>query len=729
MNSSTRHLPLLRAFSPRGTLEENLLGLGWVMMAWTLWCLWSTDALEWFTLAPGLVLTLVALVFYGPLRRLKNGTWHLMTAGVIVILLLEYKLLPNYFFDAVMHLIFYLQFNRFGTARRARDYAQLFLLCLLQIMGTTILTVSIAFFFYTSVFTLLGVGFLLALAAYAKLPPAQAAVERGIMSRAFWKLSLLTLLLILICSSVLFVVIPRRAVTGLFSNLNLRPPTNQPVSGFSDEISWGATQKIQLSEATAFYVKVPGDFKNRLPYWPILTLDEYSGTGWRTSEKIDAYRKNESVENWGVYPPSGSAEGTAMTFYVEPFVSHYIIQYQYASGGKLPRREVLAFNDVSRSIRFKIPPSDVYSYSLFCLDDKYAKRRAKQLKWLRLSPEERTLYLQNPFDPENQNRLSTLTRSIVGPAATGPEAAQKLLGFFQKNFIYSLENKTPAGTDPIMNFLTVSRSGHCEFFAGGMVLMLRSVGFPARVVTGYAGGDFNTNERFFKVRQSNAHAWVEVFDPESGWRSFDPTPSSALNPTFSWLTGIQRQAGGLYDQLVFQWYQQVVSFSQGDQVVAIRTMDRWMARAQFEISQGRWLGPLNDLSSLFRGGQSANIRGAGLIVGAVILTLALCALAWLLLKGGGRRSGPEARQRQLIEIWQHTLRLLARRRLVPAPGETPREFCARISPALPDPAPLESLVEAYYRGRFATTPEPAGIIALRQQFQEFKMSLKAVKSS
>ena len=77
--------------------------------------------------------------------------------------------------------------------------------------------------------------------------------------------------------------------------------------------------------------------------------------------------------------------------------------------------------------------------------------------------------------------------------------------------------------DPIGDFLFRYRSGHCEYFATAMVLMLRSQGIPARFVTGFLGGE-NNRLGYYIVRQSNAHAWVEAYLPDSGWTVFDPTP-------------------------------------------------------------------------------------------------------------------------------------------------------------------------------------------------------------
>lgn len=80
------------------------------------------------------------------------------------------------------------------------------------------------------------------------------------------------------------------------------------------------------------------------------------------------------------------------------------------------------------------------------------------------------------------------------------------------------------GDHPLEDFLFRYKSGHCEYFASAMVLLLRSQGIPARLVTGFLGGEYNRLEGYYVVRQVNAHAWVEAWIEGEGWRTFDATP-------------------------------------------------------------------------------------------------------------------------------------------------------------------------------------------------------------
>src|SRR5690606_3088574 len=93
---------------------------------------------------------------------------------------------------------------------------------------------------------------------------------------------------------------------------------------------------------------------------------------------------------------------------------------------------------------------------------------------------------------------------------------------------YALSSSVPAGEDDVLlRWLESEAPGHCEFFAGSFVLLARTAGFPARLVTGFRGGTWNDFSGSFTVRNANAHAWAEIFDDASGsWIRIDPTPGN-----------------------------------------------------------------------------------------------------------------------------------------------------------------------------------------------------------
>ncbi|HRC86849.1 MAG TPA: transglutaminaseTgpA domain-containing protein, partial [Thermoanaerobaculia bacterium] len=169
--------------------------------------------------------------------------------------------------------------------------------------------------------------------------------------------------------------------------------------------------------------------------------------------------------------------------------------------------------------------------------------------------------------------VAALAAQVMG-SGTARERAERLQSFFYREFEYTTDFVGRGGAKPIDDFLFKYRSGHCEYFATAMVLMLRSQGIPSRLATGFLGGDVNRLEGFYIVRQRNAHAWVEAYLPEEGWAIFDPTPpdgrpSSSSLGLFSLLTET-------WDFLVFGWDRYVISYGVADQAqFLLRMRDLW----------------------------------------------------------------------------------------------------------------------------------------------------------
>jgi transglutaminase-like putative cysteine protease len=115
--------------------------------------------------------------------------------------------------------------------------------------------------------------------------------------------------------------------------------------------------------------------------------------------------------------------------------------------------------------------------------------------------------------------------------ATDPDPARRvaavLRAFAQDGFVYTLQPPLLPGRDAVDDFLYGTRAGFCEHYAGAFVFLMRSAGVPARVVTGYQGGEINPIDGYLTVRQSDAHAWAEVWLPRQGWVRVDPTAAVA----------------------------------------------------------------------------------------------------------------------------------------------------------------------------------------------------------
>jgi transglutaminase-like putative cysteine protease len=132
-------------------------------------------------------------------------------------------------------------------------------------------------------------------------------------------------------------------------------------------------------------------------------------------------------------------------------------------------------------------------------------------------------YLQLPSNlPERIRRLAQdITAGTTNPYDKALRIQDYLRAFRYNEGIEA----PPPGVDPVEHFLFTMREGYCDYFSTAMVVMLRSLGIPARISAGYFTGEFDSNKGYYLVREANTHAWPEVFFPEYGWIEFEPTPS------------------------------------------------------------------------------------------------------------------------------------------------------------------------------------------------------------
>lgn len=133
-------------------------------------------------------------------------------------------------------------------------------------------------------------------------------------------------------------------------------------------------------------------------------------------------------------------------------------------------------------------------------------------------------YLQLPDQlPE---RVSRLAASVVVGFTDAYDRVKAIESFLRQNYAYSLNSSEPAeGEDFVEHFLFTQKSGYCNHFSTAMTVMLRSIGIPARWVKGFAPGERDlADSSVYTVRNSDAHAWVEVYFPSYGWFAFEPTP-------------------------------------------------------------------------------------------------------------------------------------------------------------------------------------------------------------
>jgi hypothetical protein len=301
-----------------------------------------------------------------------------------------------------------------------------------------------------------------------------------------------------------------------------------------------------------------------------------------------------------------------------------------------------------------------------------------------LTPLERRRGLQLP-DGYNW-RARALAQNMRRAARDGRDMIDQVLGMFRnQQFFYTM---TPPllGEHPIDDFLFNTRSGFCEHYASAFVFLMRAANIPARVVTGYQGGEVNPIGNYMIVRQSEAHAWAEVWLEDSGWVRVDPTAAvsplrvesgiSASVPAtdplpllvradFPWLRNIRFA----WDSLANSWNQWVLGYNPERQF--------WLL-ARVGLDRATW----QTLAMIL-------VATTGLITTAF-------AIAML------RRFSRRPRD-PVVKIYARFCRKLARRGARRAPSEGPADFANRAARQLPQAAgPIHRITEMYIKLRYGT---------------------------
>jgi transglutaminase-like putative cysteine protease len=279
-------------------------------------------------------------------------------------------------------------------------------------------------------------------------------------------------------------------------------------TGIADTMAPGTMSSLARSDEIAFRVR----FLDAVPtqdklYWRGVVLSNYDGRTWTRAGRPQFSHDSPPVTMRGTpyrYELTMEPSKQRFLFTLEHSDSRMMIGEQRVS--HTDELETLAFEPVAKRLRYVST-----AHPSYIMQPALAPEQAQ--RWL---------LLPAGFNP----RAQELGRALAGHRA--PEAAiLAVLTLFRKEpFEYTLEPPL-LGRDSIDEFLFQTRQGFCEHYASAFVFLMRAAGLPARVVTGYQGGEFNPVDHYYTVRQSDAHAWAEVWLGARGWVRIDPTAAVA----------------------------------------------------------------------------------------------------------------------------------------------------------------------------------------------------------
>lgn len=618
-----------------------------------------------------------------------------------------------------------LQIVRLATRRGAMHDQQVILLALLHLVAGTVLGGGIAY-------GLCLVGFLVLAPGALVLSHLRREVEgnyrqgardrtglpvdvprilrsRRVIGPGFLALTCLLALPIIVFTALLFIMFPRVGLQMLL----LQSGGRGRLIGFSDHIDLQQVGKLREDPTVVLRFR-PANVSGPLEAKKVLrlrgsALDEYQGGGqWSrsTNERVPMQRFGGDI---ALTRPADPNKDTLLRIELEPFDPTVIflppraVAMRWTNGNELgAHRPPPIVRGPEATYRYEASPDRVLRYEVWIAPPSDSVDET-------MSEATRDRYLQLPRGfPQ---RIRDLALSWTIGAASDDEKARRISKHLETDFRYSLDTDSGHAPNPIDHFLFESRAGHCEFFSTAMVLMLRSVGVPARNVTGYVGGTLNRFSGFYAVRQGDAHSWVETWIDRTttgegrdrihrgGWITFDPTPSAGAQPLAD-RGGVLTLLREAFEAISQNWDNYVVNYDLQKQISVFDKMRRAIERAKKPAPT-----VTNDASS---SGPRKKRIAAG--AGATIVLLGVGYYFWKRRQNhepiDPGNAGRVREQRIATELWLSLEEALAARGAARPRNIPPLRFTEQLVASRKDAVAEEAyrLAVRYTQARFGSVP-------------------------
>lgn len=635
---------------------------------------------------------------------------------------------------AAVHFLLFVMIVRLYSATTDRDAFFLAILSFAAILAAAVLTIDTSFLILFFIFLLFGIATFVGLeirrsanGVVTASTGASSSQERK-LARALGFATLSVAIGSILLGGAIFMLFPRFGA-GYLGRTGIQPSL---MTGFSDNVELGQIGEIKKSSAVVMRVKTGQPISNERLRWRGIALSQFDGKRWTSSDRHPIALSPNS-DGWIGLGPHGEGRGKILaniqfTVLLEPMATDALFvppgamalrgDFSGEGGTNLGRRTYL-LRDSADSLYNPFHNYSAIRYFGFSRMPEFdpAKLRLAGTNY----PEEiLETYLQvPPLDP----RIPNLAKQITANAKTPYDKAAAIEAYLRGRYSYTLNLTGKPGDDPLPHFLFETRAGHCEYFASAMAILVRTLGIPAREVNGFLPGEFNDLAGDYIVRASDAHSWVEVYFPDRGWITFDPTPGGG--DTHS---GFLSRLGLYLDWLQVMWNEWIINYDFAHQLTMAQnvqhTSRNWTetARKWFQHKQekGRqWL-------------QQWQLRHHDLRMALpAFLILLLAALrfdffgtmirklrfSWDARPAKAKRGNPQLASRMYAEM----LRILARRGHTRIETQTPLEFATALSePQLA--APVREFTQIYAQARFGGSPCDA--TRLRQLLEQIGSILR-----
>lgn len=644
---------------------------------------------------------------------------------------------------ATVELASFLQVLLLANRRSARNYQQITSLALLQLIAATVLGGGLSYAFCFMGFVIatpwaMTLGHLRreiegnyladARAGRAGVPIDVARIlrSRRVVGVGLLAGSSLLAVPIFLLTAVVFVLFPR---IGL-GVLSIRPRAETTVAGFGNQVDLSGHGVIR-NDPTVVLRLEPANLPENPPLIRPFrlrgtTFDTYNGRGW-TRRSSGAMHETVRLERDGTrYALSrmpDTEHDVAMRVVLDPLDPPVVFIPEGAVGLRVdarfengyPRYADLTV-DRDDGVRYTGAEEVGLVYTVYAAPTApHALPRRAEIERAR-SFRARYLQLPRTLSPRVHELAARITQG-----ASGSLDKARLVERYLSNYRYTLRLESGQAAQPLEDFLFRSRAGHCEYFSTAMAVLLRAADVPTRNVTGFLGGTFNRYGRFYAVHQGDAHSWVEVWDAQQGWVTFDPTPPAGEVPVLR--SGVLAEVDAVVEAMRMRWRHYIVGFDLSTQAQIAQRLWRYVEarRARRGIRTQNWNRAAAERSAH---GPGLSLRGVRPVIavavgGALLLLLATQIRAWRRAPRAALARARTHAQRAAQDLARALDDALAARGTARPPNRSPLAFASELS-ARGDPMGAAALRVArrYTAARFGDEPLGEGELdALRAELR------------
>lgn len=651
----------------------------------------------------------------GTRMTLSTTTWNIFVLLGFFIFWMDSLWISGDLLHAGIHFLLILMVIKLGNLQLHRDYLHLYAISLVAVLAAASLTADLWYFPIFLAYVVFGVWTLLLFQVTKQsepvdtpvppVQPVQEGVERQghVTPQLFWMANGLAAATVGV-TLVMFFMIPRVG-SGFYQK---GVGENIRTSGFSNTVNLGAIGTMKRDPSIVMRVELPDgpERQGGRLYLRGGVFDQYNGKSWAN---LLSHRRAVTENSQGSFVVDRNRSGgeahlgqtLRQNILLEPLDTSVLFAAPFAEtiAGKLP----VIQTDLSGGLYLPFASSTRIEYAVVS--------RSNPVRPADLQSET-TSYHESVSGhfmqvPVQSNRIVGLAQEVVQGKRNAYEKAIAIKNHLLQNYQYSLDASSVAHNDPLEDFLFSRKTGYCEHYATAMAVMLRTQGIPARLITGFLATEWNEYGNYFVVRQQDAHAWVEVYLPHSGWVMMDPTPASEESfggvPT-AWLT-----FGRMLDSVRLRWSRIFVQYSTADQLAMVQGIQaggvtaKNKARDVLASIVDPLAGMVGKVFDYFNGHDLMEIGGWGLVL------ITICLLVWLshekVWSQGLSAKAVNREESEVMSLYQRMIVQLARKGLLKPETMGPLEFVRVTREQWADAVlAVTTITELYCRGRFGKFP-------------------------